>query len=64
MVLQQLDKQMGDMTEEKRQREAQIAEDKAEIERIDKEISTHINPGMVCKLHHCLFLSVELKNLS
>ena len=46
-LIQQLDAQMHAMQDEKKRRESSMTDDLAEIERIDKEISTHIQPQIV-----------------
>lgn len=46
-LIQQLDAQMHAMQDEKKRRESSIYEDQAEMDRIDKEIKTHIQPQMV-----------------
>lgn len=46
-LIQQLDAQMHAMQDEKKRRERSVTEDLAEIERINKEISTHVQPQLV-----------------
>ena len=46
-LIQQLDSQMHCMQDEKKRRQQAIQEDTEELQRIDKDISTHIQPGMV-----------------
>lgn len=46
-LIQQLDAQMHAMQDEKKRRERSMTEDHAEIERINKEISTHVQPQLV-----------------
>ena len=46
-LIQQLDSQMHNMQDEKRRRQQAIKEDTEEMQRIDKEFSTHIQPGLV-----------------
>ena len=46
-LIQQLDSQMHNMQDEKARRQQAIKEDTEELQRIDVEISTHIQPGLV-----------------
>lgn len=46
-LIQQLDAQMHAMQDEKKRKEGSMTEDLAEIERINKEISTHLQPQIV-----------------
>ncbi len=46
-LIQQLDTQMHNMQDEKRRRQEAIAADTEEMNRIDKEIATHIQPRLV-----------------
>ncbi len=46
-LIQQLDTQMHNMQDEKRRRQEAIAADTEELNRIDKEIATHIQPRLV-----------------
>lgn len=46
-LIQQLDTQMHNMQDEKKRRQQVIKEDTEEMQRIDQEISTHIQPGLV-----------------
>lgn len=46
-LIQQLDTQMHNMQDEKRCRQEAIAADTEEMNRIDKEIATHIQPRLV-----------------
>lgn len=64
-LIQQLDSQMHDMQDEKKRRQQAMKEDTEEMQRIDQEIKTHIQPGIVeyftiqhflayIRLHVCL----------
>ena len=46
-LIQQLDAQMHAMQDEKKRREGNMTDDLAEIERINKEINTHVQPQIV-----------------
>ena len=46
-LIAQLDSQMHGMQDEKKRRQEAIAQDSEEIQRIDKEIATHIQPRLV-----------------
>jgi len=46
-LIQQLDTQMHNMQDEKRRRQEAIAADTEELNRIDKEIATHVQPRLV-----------------
>lgn len=46
-LIQQLDSQMHSMQDEKKRRQQAINEDAEEMQRIDQEIRTHIQPGIV-----------------
>lgn len=46
-LIQQLDTQMHNMQDEKKRRQQSIKEDTEEMQRIDQEIRTHIQPGIV-----------------
>jgi len=46
-LIQQLDSQMHNMQDEKRRRQEAISADTEEMQRIDKEIATHIQPRLV-----------------
>lgn len=46
-LIQQLDTQMHNMQDEKTRRQQAMKEDTEELQRTDKEISTHIQPGLV-----------------
>ena len=46
-LIQQLDTQMRNMQDEKRRRQEAIAADTEELNRIDKEIATHVQPRLV-----------------
>lgn len=45
-LIQQLDTQMHNMQDEKTRRQQAMKEDTEELQRTDKEISTHIQPGL------------------
>lgn len=46
-LIAQLDAQMHGMQDEKKRRQQAIAQDSEELQRIDKEIATHIQPCLV-----------------
>lgn len=46
-LIQQLDSQMHNMQDEKKRRQQAITEDTEEMQRIDQEIKTHVQPGIV-----------------
>ena len=46
-LIAQLDSQMHGMQDEKKRRQEAIAQDNEEMQRIDKEIATHIQPRLV-----------------
>ena len=56
-LISQLDTQMHGMQDEKKHRQQAINEDVEEMQQIDKEIATHIQPQLVscattCELRH------------
>lgn len=53
-LIQQLDAQMHAMQDEKKRREGSMSEDLTEIERINKEISTHVQPQIVEYSYHVM----------
>ena len=46
-LIAQLDSQMHGMQDEKKRRQEAVAQDNEELQRIDKEIATHIQPRLV-----------------
>ena len=48
-LISQLDSQMHGMQDEKKRRQQAIASDAEEVQRIDKEIATHIQPRLVSR---------------